>query len=678
MDDKTMRGTILVNWRKCMFLYMFLAAVMGWMNTATAAHSPEKVFGYAEKSTVDYYIDGIIPTYKRSLPISNDDPNLDIIAEDALIRYQYGYAFQDVNDYYFYNRLSEKWEGKAPLMDTGILIGGNTRSKHDAKQLDSDSIDFASILPYANLYIDPKKLSYKEGNIEYNFYTDVFNYNNSLGEVPENIRLVGNETLTTYMEMFPDLAYPRKRSVGYPEDWEGIIYTGGIQKTVSDGEGGFTETVVENDDGSGNSRLFSVRYRDAAIDQDGYRYDLVLTFTRITFVAEADVTGALGILEANNLYVAPVLYKDGEYTIVINDETNRIDVHDQNGVRIGARFEFDYRVEDSEGNLVDGLILYSMNDLDNASMAPMLQTDANWGTNPLGNDFRWAEGFGIVRGAASFAAMPYYNHSMRDVYDRIINNRNGDTSLLRVSRMEGILPDGTANGLYFTTSITSVSGTGARNDADTLDTGVAMLIEPAGSMRAAISAGRRGDVNITFFDSSAANKIEQSCSEGGRIFSLDCSMKAEGQVVENEDFIKVVGGGSSSMHRIEPDEKHRIYNIRIDGRIISFRELKWTEGSDGNNYATYTLPDEYGRYIGRTEYQFIRDAEDNINVEFKNIQDDHEIYIEFVRKGLFGMFRILGSRSLITIFMLAGFCALVFIASVLWMFGGKRKNVMPK
>ena len=102
-----------------------------------------------------------------------------------------------------------------------------------------------------------------------------------------------------------------------------------------------------------------------------------------------------------------------KYTIVIDDETNRVDVHDLDGVRIGARFDFDYRVEDAQGKVPeDGLIMYSMNDMDNASMATQLQTDADWGTNALGNDFRWAEGFGIKSGAASFAVLPYYNHEI--------------------------------------------------------------------------------------------------------------------------------------------------------------------------------------------------------------------------------------------------------------------------
>ena len=636
---------------------------------------PDELFTFGEQSACDYYLKGTLPIYRRSLPISDDDPNADTVDDTALIRYQYGYAFPDVNDYYIYNRVSGEWEGTQPIMDTGVLIGGNTRSKHDATQLDFDSIDFCNVLPYASIYIDSKKLSYTEGTIEYEFFTDDFNYNNSLGEVPENITLKGNQTLTTYQEKFPDLTYPRKHEIEHPVAWEGVIYSGGMKKTVSDGKGGYTETVVRNDDNGGV--LFTARYKDAAVDTQGNSYDLVLSFTQLTFVAEADVNGPLGILEANNLYVAPVLYEDGHYTIVIDDDSNRVDVHDLDGVRIGARFEFDYSVVDADGNPAEGLILYSMNDMDNASMATMLQTNADWGRNPLGNDFKWAEGFGIVKGAASFAVLPYFNHEILDVYGRRINNLNGDTSLLRISRMPGTVPDGTANGLYFTTSITAVSGTGARNDSDTLDTGIAMLLYPQGSMVAAISSGRRGDVNITFFDNSVSNRITQSASEGGWICSLDHSLREGGAIVENTDLIKVVGGGSSSTHRIEADAKHRVFSLHIDGREIPYRALQWEEQPDGSTHAVYTVSDEYGRYGGKTEYTFVKDPSEVITVRFENIQDDHEIHVDFVRKGLFGMFRIIGTRSLIALFLLGGFFLLIFLSSIYWMTKGRKENQMP-
>ncbi len=630
---------------------------------------------YGESDAIDYVLNGNLPVYQRNLPISADDPNRDSIPDDAFIRYEYGYAFRDVNDYYFYNRVNREWEGKAPIMDTGVLIGGNARSKHDAMELDSNINDFNKILPYASIYIDTKKLSYNEGIIEYQFFSDKFNFNNSDDTMPDNIHVLGDDVkITHYQEKFPDLAYPRKHTIQYPVDWKGVIYTGGIHKTVSDGSKGYTETVVRNDDGTGNSKLFTIRYKDAARDKDGNYFDLVLTFTQITFAAEADVNGALAILEANRIYLAPVLYENGSYTIVINDPSNRVDVHDLDGIRVGARYEFDYSVEDDDGNSIDGTILYSMNDLDNASMATMLQTDADWGTNDLGNDFRWAEGFGIVRGAASFAVIPYFNHEIRDVYDKPINNRNGDTSLLRISRIKGVNPDGTANGLYFTTAITSVSGSGARNDADTQDTGMAVLMHTSGSLVATISAGRRGDVNITFFDNNNANKLEQSSSNGGRVYSMDHSFQEEGDLVENDDFIKVVGSGTSSTHYIVPEEKYRIWRVRIDGKTFSFNDLVWTDGPDGISTANYTIPDEYGKIVERTTYTFNRDKDGAVSFTFNNIHDDHEVQVEFVRGGLFYMLRSMDSDMISAVFLIALFALLIIACIVSWMFSGRKRN----
>ena len=656
----------------------FFLIICGFMSlsafVSVSAQGNIENYTYGESSAIDYFINGRLPTYTRNLPISDDDPVKDIIPDDAPIRYEYGYAFQDVNDYYIYNRVTREWEGNEPLMDSGVLIGGNARSKHDAMELDSNTNDFNSILPYASIFIDTKKLSYDEGVIEYEFFSDDFNFNCSYETIPDNILIRGdNVNISNFQVKYPDLAYPRKHNTDYPVDWLGVIYTGGIPKTVSDRNENYNEKVVRNEDENGNSKLFTIRYDDAAQDKDGKFYDLVLTFTQITFVAEADVDGALAILEANRIYLAPILYENGHYTITIDDESNKVDIHDLDGVRVGARYEFDYSVEDQDGNAPDGIILYSMNDLDNASMSTMLQTNADWGTNELGNDFKWAEGFGIVDGAASFAVLPYYNHEILDVYSRPINNRNGDTSLLRISRMKGITPDGTADGLYFTTAITAVSGSGARNDADTMDTGLSVLMKPKGSLIAAISTGRRGDVNITFFDNNNANKIEQSSSSGGEVYSMDHSFDEEGDLVKNTDFIKVVGNGTTSTHYIVPEEKYRIFRIRIDGRVISFNDLQWRNTSDGNEEAGYNVLDEYGRIVEKTDYLFTRDKNGVVSFSFNNIQDNHEVYVEFLHVGLISMIRALDFQTLTAVFLIVVFALLIIICVTIWLIKGKKK-----
>ena len=55
--------------------------------TAVQAAEEEK-FRYGEASSIAYVEDGTMPSYMRSLPISEDDPNKDVVDEDALIHYQ--------------------------------------------------------------------------------------------------------------------------------------------------------------------------------------------------------------------------------------------------------------------------------------------------------------------------------------------------------------------------------------------------------------------------------------------------------------------------------------------------------------------------------------------------------------------------------------------------------------
>ena len=114
---------------KYQFLLLFFTVFFITEENAAAQRNIDD-YEYGDISTINYFLKGTLPTYQRNLPISEDDPIKDDIPDDALIRYEYGYAFQNVNDYYFYNRVTRRWEGKAPLMDSGVLIGGNAKSQH--------------------------------------------------------------------------------------------------------------------------------------------------------------------------------------------------------------------------------------------------------------------------------------------------------------------------------------------------------------------------------------------------------------------------------------------------------------------------------------------------------------------------------------------------------------------
>lgn len=641
----------------CIFCCILLCIAV--FSFPAAGQTDTGEFTYGEKDSCEFCLEDIMPLYQRALPLSTDDPMRFFLADDETLPYEYGYVFQDINDYYQYNWFTRIWEGTALPMDAGVLIGGNARSRLDTMDLDEDPNDFSRVLPYASLYVAPEKLGFGSGSIEYEFYSDAFGFNSPGKRLPRNISIkTGSDRITSYQ-----LKDPAKDG-GAVKDWMGVVYTGGIGKTVRDGKGGSTETVVA---GSVEMPLFTIRYKDSVRDRNSDTYDLILRFTKVTFVSEADVEGALALMESGSIFLAPLLTESGRYTIELPASDRLSDEEADEGVRIGARIEFDYSIEDGNGVRPEGLIFFSMNDLDNPSMAPWLQTDADWGVNEQGNDYRWAEGFGIVRGAASFAVLPYYNHTIPDVYRTTVNSPNGDTSLIRVSRMKGSFADGTANGLYFSANTTIASGYAARNDGNTADTGVSLLIRPEGTMVMSASVGRRGSISMPFFVPGAGCKIEQSAAGGGRIWSEDASFRDGCRPAENTDLLKVVGSGSRSVHFFAPDEGYRVYRVKIDNEVIPFDRLQWDE----NGSAVYEITDDYGRESETVLYRFVRDENGVISVAFDNIQDAHAISVTFYRGGLWGLFEIMDTGAKSAVVIIAAYVVLVLAAVISW----KRKKI---
>lgn len=616
-------------------------------------------FTFGEREACEFYLNGVMPRYRRALPIALDDPMRFFLSDDALLPYEYGYVHRNINDFYSYDWFTRTWSGTALRQDAGVLIGGNAASRTEMREQDTDPNDFSRILPYASVYIEPEKLGFTEGKIEYSFFSDQFALNCPNGQLPRNISIAaGIGRVLDYQ-----LLEPGEDAAASPKNWTGIVYTGGIRKTLRGEDGGSGETVVQAADGG---PLFTVRYKNAARDENGSRFDLILSFTRFTFVSEADTEGALAVMESGNLFLAPLLTKNGAYTIELPAaEKSSGDAADE-GVRIGMRADYDYRLEDPEGNKPDGLLLFSMNDLDNPSMAPLLQTDADWGSNALGQDFRWAEGFGIRRGAASFAVLPYYNHTIPNVYRTSVNSVNGDSSLVRISRMENTIADGTANGLYFSSNVTAASGYVARNDGRSADTGVSLLIYPEGSMTAGASVGRRGSVSIPFFTPGVSCKIVQSASKGGRIWSEDVSLRDGCGVVENMAPMKVVGSGAHSVHVMAPEEGYRIYSVRIDEVPVRFDSLAWVPGEQGTETADFEVADDYGNLSEVVRYRFTRERTGAVSVAFENIQDAHEISVTFYRGGLLGLFEILDPSLKVAVVIIAAYVGLVLAAVISW------------
>ena len=629
--------------QKSILIWVFLCVFSFLPLTGPAfGQADSGAFTYGGKDSCEYYRTGDMPLYRRSLPIASDDPMRFFLDDDAEIPYEYGYVYRNFNDYYTYDWITRTWSGTAPLADAGVLIGGNAGSRLETRDLDADPIDFSRILPYASLYIEPEKLGFTGGSIEFNFYSDQFAFNSPGKRLPRNITIgEGKDKRTAYRLMEPGAA---------ERDWMGIVYTGGIGKTIREENGSFTETLVQS---SGTEPLFTVRYREAVQDRNGERFDLLLSFTRVTLVAEEDVEGALAVMESGNFFLAPLLSENGNYTVTGESAE---------GVRIGVKLDYDYRIENKDGVMPEGVLLFSVNDLDNPSMAPFLETDADWGVNEQGNDFRWAESFGVVRGAASFAVLPYYNHTIPNVFRNQVNNVNGDTSLVRVSRMKDIYADGTANGLLFSANVTTASGYESRNDGNTAETGVSLLLYPEGTLTMGASVGRRGSVSIPFFTNGVGCKIEQSASKGGRIWSMDASFREDCALSENFDAMKVVGSGADSVHYFAPDADHRIYQVKIDDVSIPFDSLQWSPEGE----ALYEITESYGNSDGIDVYRFLRDEQGVVSVSFENIQDAHAINVIFLHHRMFGYWALLDPGGKIAVIVVAAYLVLVLASVISW------------
>ncbi|MBQ7736899.1 MAG: hypothetical protein IJT62_03595 [Oscillospiraceae bacterium] len=602
-----------------------------------------------------YYTEGEMPGFQRELPLAEDDPfGSEEGSKDAEIPCRFGLVYDDVNDARVFDAGTGSWTGSVPTEDSGWLIGGNARSATDEQELDSETNDFAALLPNASLYVPWNSVSFDKGTIEYSFYTEDFNYNAFPVYDPVNVTVKKTVAGTTrYTQLFSD-AWTLPASGEYrTRSWSGVIYTGGIKKTTVDENG---EPVVTSVSNPNNKRgLFAVRFAGAVQDRYGNWLDLVLTFTRITFVAEADVTGPLQIMEGNKLYLSPILCDDGQYLINLNGEPDPAgDPLQSEGVRIGAKYEITYSIENKWGIPADGLLLYSNRGLDHPSMAMSLDNGADWGLNELGIDYRWAEGIGFVSGAASYAVSPYYNH-----------NAGEETELLHVSRMKDVPADGTANGLMFTAGSALSTREEARRDGGTFDTGFAVLLRSRGSMIVTLSADRRENMDLTLFAPNISNQIIQRSTKGGRISTRVCSLDT-GTLTEYRDSIIIAAVGDTTEHLIRANRGFVLKTIQIDANTIDVAGLQWTAGDNGTEKA---VSNDNG-----TEYFFLRDEDGTVHYWFRDVNGSHKIHAGFATKlfDISGDSFTVGNKKRVLLTSLA--FAIVFCADILWMIKKKGKR----
>lgn len=608
-----------------------------------------------DEAVLDFYKTGSMPCFKRQLPLAEDDPLvLQGVSEESEIPYHYGLVYENINDEYYYDEESGTWEGNEPAADSGLLIGGNAVSFETTGAGDKDRNDFAAILPYASLGLNGDNISLDKGTIEYSFGSECFNRNEFETYERKNVSVVGEEkTLTHYKRMTDDVQYSVVTGEPCLQNVSGILYSGGIRKTVLDPDGNYTETVVKNENGE---PLFTVRFKDAVLGRKKESFDLVLRFSRITFVAEEEVTGPFSIMEGNALCISPLLYENGEYLVGTREEGE----DGQQGIRIGARYEFDYSIESEDGETVEGLLYYNVSNLDEPSMAPYLETDADWGTNSEGNDYKWAEGVGIADGAASYAVRPYYNHSLADADGRSLTDSIGDSSLLHVSRMEGIQADGTANGLMFSASSTASGPVGGSDNDHAFDTGFAVLLKPQGSMVVTMSADRKQSTQVLVFPFKNGCKMVQNADSGGRIYSL-CNSSERG-VVKNDNYCTVLAYGSRYEFIVDPDPGFSLLTLTIDQEYIPVYKIRWIRQTGDDGTVLYRSEDSYeGVYL-------IRDESGAVHIDFGQVNSSHTVSANFVLT----IWKIpaqlnIAFKNRTKILFAALFCAFVFLLDVLWM-----------
>ena len=101
-------------------------------------------------------------------------------------------------------------------------------------------------------------------------------------------------------------------------------------------------------------------------------------------------------------------------------------------------------------------------------------------------------------------------------------------------------------------------------------------------------------------------------------------------------------------------------------------------------YSQYEIDEQYGRWATNTTYTFTRQESGKVVFSFENIQDNHEVYVDFMpinqlpndlefNTAIVGHRRIRTTQK-IAVFLIASLAALVFAATILWMRGdGKRK-----
>ena len=592
------------------YMFLIFALCIYVSVTADASDIPETEDIYGSLMAIDYLSDGILPS-----------------------AYQFGYVYTD--------------DDEDPVLDTGLL----TESRSSAEGQSSLPGAFIRILPHASLFPYGKK------DTEYTFFTDDFHYNDSYGsEGAEEASEDTQTEITCYKQLRTDAPVSSVTGRPYLNRWRGVVYTGGIKKAVRNTDGTLTGTVLQN----GEDGLFTVRYKDAVVDSSNKMFDMVITVTKITFVSDTDITGALQIMEGYRLFAAPVLCDDdGTYTILPGSSPSKDDPEGNAGdIAIGARYELTYRIENENGEPAKGFLLYTAEGLDTPGAFSTLtgdgqqsgQSDNDAFRNEQGADkYAWAEGVGIVSGAAGCAVIP------------------GFAPQLHISRMPGTQPDGTANGLMFSADPAESSEETARDKEDTYDTSFAVMLYPAGSLAATISSVSRSCEGVPVFSVGLLDKVLISFNrEDGNVTTSLPSLSLGGRLKEVSNHMIGVADGTTLDYAIRPEKGKEISKIIIDNHSVKYQDLEWEMQLDGTETAEESFRDRYGRHRANITYTLQRETDGTVHVVFQDITDNHSLKVKFSDIKKLNLPHIELRRRMLPL-AAAAFCLLFFAAIVRWM-----------
>lgn len=339
-------------------------------------------------------------------------------------------------------------EGKEynKLLDGAVYRGGNAKSaaqEGNAKYpLDTDPDDFAASLPYGNVFVDTKKLTWSNPD---NFIIDIKDSRFKWIGV-DNVKLTDAKGFSTIND---PLGKPLTGGTLSGSKGTGFMAYVGELKSYHDDikakpdSSGYTN-VIEPTNGD---YLYRITYLNAATLADGTKGNVVMTMKKIEIETSITVNeenprilkakdgstyqytkAILPIQGPNGLSVeGGVADSEGNYVnepniiVKTRDEveaavkaanaagagiatSGKYNYVDDKVIRhtIGGAYTFDIEIQDAEGNAASGTMAYAAKDLD----LPSYQS--NWGRERETDPFMYAEGLELISGTQSYALVPNY------------------------------------------------------------------------------------------------------------------------------------------------------------------------------------------------------------------------------------------------------------------------------